>query len=141
MCTVCTENVVHVKDSMSGVDIQRNGCTHKISPESTHLVRGITTPTTMTHRCTVVYSVISCTSNVLGRIFLCCVSGSPLPVQYFREFSSSAVFQGVIFLCSVLESHLPLLGSHLPLQCFGESSSSFRESSSFAVFWGVVFLF
>ena len=87
-----------------------------------------------------VCSVISCTSNVLGRIFLCCVSGSCHLVQYFREFSSSAMFQGVIFLCTVLRSHLPLViflcsvsGSHLPLQCF-------RESSSFAVFQGLLFL-
>ena len=125
------------------VDIQRNSCTHKISPESTHLVRGITTPTTMTHRLMsnwLVCSVISCTSNVLGRIFLCCVSGSCHLVQYFREFSSSAMFQGVIFLCTVLRSHLPLViflcsvsGSHLPLQCF-------RESSSFAMFQGLLFL-
>ena len=126
-------------------------------------MRGITTPTTMTHGLMsnwLVYSVISCTRNVLGRIFLCCVLGSHLPVQYFREFSS-AMFQGVIFLCSVLGSHLPLLGSHLPLQCFGESSSfamfqgvlilcnvsgsphplqCFKDSSSFAMFQGVLFL-
>ena len=153
VCTVCTENVVCVKGPMSTsqwevasgthVDIQRNSCTHKISPESTHLVRGITTPTTMTHRLMsnwLVCSVISCTSNVLGRIFLCCVSGSCHLVQYFREFSSSAMFQGVIFLCTVLRSHLPLViflcsvsGSHLPLQCF-------RESSSFAMFQGLLFL-
>ena len=78
-----------------------------------------------------------------GVLILCNVSRTPLPLQCFRESSSFAMFQGLLFamfqgvliLCNV--SRTPL-----PLQCFKDSSSfaMFEEFFSIAMFQGATSL-